>query len=144
MITELEWAEITLKLNTAEKETREDVIASFTGKLSDFLEACLVRFFIFHRFESIIDSYSKQDKPANFTLTDSNGGNRSTVRICCKYIPVPMELDPRESINSESQFMHAQLSANDFSIDSGNVKIELMDGKDLPSADRSGKSDPCT
>lgn len=42
-----------------------------------------------------------------------------------KYIPVKMQLDPSESINN-----------------SGTLLIEVKDGKDLPSADRNGFSDP--
>lgn len=72
-----------------------------------FLEACL-------------------DKPSTFTLTDSNGGSRSTVTIAAKYIPIDMQIEPRESINN-----------------SGNLRVELVGAKGVPAADRSGKSDPC-
>lgn len=41
-IRELDVSTISLKLNTAEKETREDVIGTYTGNLVEFLDACLV------------------------------------------------------------------------------------------------------
>lgn len=44
---------------------------------------------------------SFQDKPAEFMLTNENGGNRSTVTISAKYVPVPIKLEMRETVNSE-------------------------------------------
>lgn len=75
--------------------------------MNEFLETCL-------------------DKPSTFTLTDTNGGSRSTVTIAAKYIPIDMQILPRESINN-----------------SGTLRVELIDAKGIPAADRSGKSDPC-
>ncbi|KAG8762146.1 hypothetical protein FRC11_010840 [Ceratobasidium sp. 423] len=63
--------------------------------------------------------------PATFKLTDQDGRNTSTVRIQAKYVPVEIKLDPRESINNM-----------------GILQVELIDGKDILAADRSGKSDP--
>lgn len=42
LITELDYATITLKLNSADKDAREDVVAVYTADLNDFLEASLV------------------------------------------------------------------------------------------------------
>ncbi|KAF8604948.1 tricalbin [Ceratobasidium sp. AG-I] len=63
--------------------------------------------------------------PATFTLVDAEGKNKSTIRIQAKYVPVEITLDPRESINNM-----------------GILRVDLLDGKELPAADRSGKSDP--
>lgn len=52
-------------------------------------------------------------------------GRVSTVKISLKYIPVKMQLDPSESINNM-----------------GNLRVDVLDAADLPSADRNGKSDP--
>lgn len=41
-IRELDWSQIILKLNTAEKETREEVYAQYTASLRSFLDDCLV------------------------------------------------------------------------------------------------------
>ncbi|KAG9088467.1 hypothetical protein FS749_002138 [Ceratobasidium sp. UAMH 11750] len=84
--------------------------------------------------ESIIAEYKLDAKafleqslagPAVYTLTDQDGKNKSTVKIQAKYVPVEIKLDPRESINNM-----------------GTLRVELLDGKELAAADRSGKSDP--
>ncbi|GAA5948387.1 hypothetical protein JCM10213_004407 [Rhodosporidiobolus nylandii] len=109
VIRELDFSQIHLALNTAEKDTRTDIIAQTTVDMNQFLEQAL-------------------DRPATFTLqpTEGNGhGARSTVQIMAKYIPIDMQILPRESINN-----------------SGVLRVELLDGKGLPAADRNGKSDP--
>ncbi|KZF24395.1 membrane bound c2 domain-containing protein [Xylona heveae TC161] len=63
-------------------------------------------------------------KPTTLTLKDSNGGS-SQITVLLKYIPVKMHLDPSESINNM-----------------GNLRVDVLDAADLPSADRNGKSDP--
>jgi hypothetical protein len=52
-------------------------------------------------------------------------GRVSSVRVSLKYIPVRMQLDPSESINNM-----------------GNLRVDVLDAQDLPSADSNGKSDP--
>lgn len=53
---------------------------------------------------------------------DGRGG---WVKVSLKYIPVEMKLDASESINNM-----------------GKLRVDILDGVDLPSADRNGKSDP--
>lgn len=52
-------------------------------------------------------------------------GRISSVKVSLKYIPVKMQLDPSESINNM-----------------GNLRVDVLDAQDLPSADSNGKSDP--
>jgi len=52
-------------------------------------------------------------------------GKVSSVKVSLKYIPVKMQLDPSESINNM-----------------GNLRVDVLDAQDLPSADSNGKSDP--
>ncbi len=52
-------------------------------------------------------------------------GKVSSVKVSFKYIPVKMQLDPSESINNM-----------------GNLRVDVLDAYDLPSADANGKSDP--
>ncbi|RDA89729.1 hypothetical protein CP533_6852 [Ophiocordyceps camponoti-saundersi (nom. inval.)] len=52
-------------------------------------------------------------------------GKDGWVKVSFKYIPVKMDLDPSESINNM-----------------GKLRVDILDGVDLPSADRNGKSDP--
>jgi hypothetical protein len=49
----------------------------------------------------------------------------SSIKVSLKYIPVKMTLDPSESINNM-----------------GNLRVDVLDATDLPSADRNGFSDP--
>ncbi|ATY60831.1 membrane bound C2 domain-containing [Cordyceps militaris] len=55
----------------------------------------------------------------------SDDGRTGSVKVSLKYIPIKMTLDPSESINNM-----------------GNLRLDILDGVDLPSADRNGKSDP--
>ena len=52
-------------------------------------------------------------------------GKASSVKVSLKYIPIKMQLDPSESINNM-----------------GNLRVDVLDAQDLPSADSNGKSDP--
>ncbi|CAE6474512.1 unnamed protein product, partial [Rhizoctonia solani] len=63
--------------------------------------------------------------PTTFNLSGQDGKNASTIRIQAKYVPVEIKLDPRESINNV-----------------GVLHVELVDGREIHGADRSGKSDP--
>ncbi|WEW58994.1 Tricalbin-2 [Emydomyces testavorans] len=63
-------------------------------------------------------------KPTELTLKSSDGAV-SKVKVSLKYIPVKMKLDPSESINNM-----------------GNLRVDVLDAADLPSADRNGFSDP--
>lgn len=105
-IRELDWSRCILKLNSADKDTREEVYAQYSCSLKDFLDSCL-------------------EAPHDFVLEDLEGGHKSTVSIQCRYIPVPITLEPRESINNM-----------------GILSVTLENAKDLLAADRNGYSDP--
>ncbi|KIE00046.1 transmembrane protein, partial [Metarhizium majus ARSEF 297] len=55
----------------------------------------------------------------------TDDGKDGWVKVSLKYIPIKMQLDPSESINNM-----------------GNLRVDVLDGTELPSADRNGKSDP--
>lgn len=66
--------------------------------------------------------------------------------MAAKYIPVEIELLARESVNSE-YFFHLGFAPHriltfGFALDSGQLRVDLLDAKDIPAVDRSGKSDP--
>lgn len=42
-----------------------------------------------------------QNTPTEFELYDKDGARHSVVTIAAKFVPVPIVLSPRESINSE-------------------------------------------
>ena len=52
-------------------------------------------------------------------------GRVSTIKVSLKYIPVQMLLHPSESLNNM-----------------GTLRVDILDGVDMPSADRNGYSDP--
>jgi Ca2+-dependent lipid-binding protein len=58
------------------------------------------------------------------TLRDSQG-RESKITVSFRWIPIDMHLDPSESFNN-----------------SGNLRVDVLDAADLPSADRNGFSDP--
>ncbi|KFY31117.1 hypothetical protein V493_01382 [Pseudogymnoascus sp. VKM F-4281 (FW-2241)] len=64
------------------------------------------------------------NNPTILKLKDDKG-HVSTVKVSLKYIPVQMLLDPSESLNNM-----------------GTLRVDVLDGTDLPSADRNGYSDP--
>lgn len=41
-----------------------------------------------------------QAGPRTYELTDEDGKNVSSVTVEARYIPVPVKLEPRESVNS--------------------------------------------
>ncbi|EED19084.1 membrane bound C2 domain protein (vp115), putative [Talaromyces stipitatus ATCC 10500] len=62
--------------------------------------------------------------PTELQLRAENGAI-SKIKVSLRFIPVMMKLDPRESINN-----------------SGELRVDVLDAADLPSADRNGYSDP--
>lgn len=52
-------------------------------------------------------------------------GRISSIKVSLKYVPINMKLDPSESINNM-----------------GNLRVDVLDAAELPSADSNGKSDP--
>lgn len=64
------------------------------------------------------------NNPTTLKLKDETG-QISSVKVSLKYLPVKMQLDPSESINNM-----------------GKLRLDILDAKDLPSADRNGFSDP--
>ena len=62
--------------------------------------------------------------PTQIALKDKHGHD-SKVTVSMRFLPVRMELDPSESFNN-----------------SGNLRVEVLDGAELPAADKNGYSDP--
>ncbi|ERT02180.1 hypothetical protein HMPREF1624_00478 [Sporothrix schenckii ATCC 58251] len=108
-IRELDFSRLTIKIRDRGGEKKEDEkdrpFARLTGNTLDTLKQCL-------------------NNPTTLKLKDEEG-RVSSVRISLKYIPVQMELDPRESINNM-----------------GNLRVDVLDAENLPAADSNGKSDP--
>lgn len=104
-IKELDFGRIWLRLNENAEGDKDDIIAEWKGNAKPFVDATL-------------------DRRCTYTLTNDED-KTSTVVIETRYVPVPVKLEPRESINNQ-----------------GVLRVELVGAKDLRSADRTGKSDP--
>ncbi|EPQ61056.1 tricalbin [Gloeophyllum trabeum ATCC 11539] len=105
-IKELDFGRVWLRLNEADEGDKDDVIAEWKTDAKPFLEQAL-------------------NGPTKFTLYDDDGKATSVVELEARYIPVPVKLEPRESINNQ-----------------GVLQVTLIDGKDIHGVDRGGKSDP--
>jgi Ca2+-dependent lipid-binding protein len=105
-VKELDFGRIWLRLNDNDEGEKDDVIAEWKGDVRDFLERTL-------------------DGRARFTLSGDDTKGTSTVEIESRFVPVPVKLEARESINNQ-----------------GTLRVELIDGRDIVAADRGGKSDP--
>jgi Ca2+-dependent lipid-binding protein len=80
-IKELDFGRVWLRLNGNDEGEKEDIIAEFRQDAKLFLEQAL-------------------DGPTEFILRDVDGDHETTVVIAAKFIPVPIKLTPRESVNS--------------------------------------------
>ncbi|KAG5220503.1 transmembrane protein [Salix suchowensis] len=80
-VKELDFGQVLFRLNEADEGEKDDIVAEWKGKAKDFLDSTLTG-------------------PTKFTLADESGRNTSTVEVEARYVPVPVKLDPRESINS--------------------------------------------
>jgi Ca2+-dependent lipid-binding protein len=86
-IRELEFSRILFKLNEADKESNEDVIAEAQFDMDDFMEMAL-------------------DKKTEITLRSTRGNERNTIQLTAQYIPVEIKLEARESVNSSSRLAY--------------------------------------
>jgi Ca2+-dependent lipid-binding protein len=82
-VKELDFGRIWLRLNDNDEGEKDDIIAEWKGDVKDFLSRTL-------------------DGPARFTLSGDDSKGTSTVEIETRFVPVPVTLEPRESINSTS------------------------------------------
>ncbi|KAJ7275417.1 C2 domain-containing protein [Mycena haematopus] len=106
-IKELDFGRVWLRLNAAEEGEKDDIIAEWKGDSKAFLKSTLTG-------------------PREFTLVnESQAIPPSTVMIESRYVPAPVQLEARESINNQ-----------------GSLRVDLLDAGDLRAADRGGKSDP--
>jgi hypothetical protein len=116
-------SQITLRLVEMSNDKDEThVIAKLTGQTLATLQRCLVGIQLLLMSESA--NVVMQYTPTELTLRSDNGAT-SKIKVSLRYVPVKMKLDPTESINN-----------------SGNLRVDVLDAADLPSADRNGHSDP--
>ncbi|KAJ7071483.1 C2 domain-containing protein [Mycena amicta] len=104
-VKELDFGHVWLRLNDADEAEKSNIVAEWKGDSKAFLQSTL-------------------SGPQEFTLQSENLST-STVMIESRYVPAPVQLEARESINNQ-----------------GTLRVDLLDGSDIRGVDRSGKSDP--
>ncbi|KAE9395950.1 hypothetical protein BT96DRAFT_958377 [Gymnopus androsaceus JB14] len=105
-VKELDFSQVWIRLNDAEEGDKDSIVAEWRGDTKSFLS-------------------STMESAQTFTLHDPEERGSSTVTVEARYIPVPVVLEARESINNQ-----------------GVLNVTLMDARDILAADRGGKSDP--
>ncbi|KAF9458350.1 C2 domain-containing protein [Collybia nuda] len=105
-IKEIDFSRVWLRLNEADEGDKDDIIAEWKGDAKPFLQSTLVG-------------------PHTVTLYDQDERYASTITLEARYVPVPVKLEPRETINNQ-----------------GILRIDLLDGHEIHGIDRGGKSDP--
>lgn len=131
-IRELEFSKLTIKVcERSEKQeggNKQHTLARLTGNTLDTLKQCLVSVStnsrMCHLARQEEETNCLQNNPTTLKMKDDEGKVYS-VKVSLKYVPVQMQLDPSESINNM-----------------GNLRVDVLDAQDLPSADSNGKSDP--
>ncbi|KAF8640747.1 hypothetical protein AX17_000398 [Amanita inopinata Kibby_2008] len=105
---ELDWGLVWLRLNEADEGDKDDIVAEWKGEAKEFLKTTLTG-------------------PQTFTLHDPNNDSKelATITVETRYVPAPVTLEPRESVNNQ-----------------GILRVVLLDGQEILGVDRSGKSDP--
>ena len=99
-IKELDFGRVWLRFNEADEGTKDDIIAEWKEDAKKFLQEAMVRMiFVVYTWDRS-DKF-QQDGVVKRTLFDSDGKSIGTVELEARYIPVPLKLEPRESINSK-------------------------------------------
>ncbi|KAJ3718444.1 C2 domain-containing protein [Lentinula raphanica] len=105
-VKELDFSKVWIRLNEADEGEKDDIIAEWRGDTKSFLSSTL-------------------DGARTYMLNDLDERGTSEVTVEARYVPVPVVLEARESINNQ-----------------GVLNVTLLDGRDIHAADRGGKSDP--
>ncbi|KAH9948433.1 C2 domain-containing protein [Amylocystis lapponica] len=106
-VKELDFGRVWLRLNDADEGDKDEILAEWKGDAKPFLNQAL-------------------SGPSTFTLIHSEDEDKkSIVEIEARFVPVPIKLEPRESINNQ-----------------GTLRVDLLDGREIQGVDRGGKSDP--
>ncbi|KAI0274871.1 tricalbin [Gloeopeniophorella convolvens] len=105
-LKELDFGRVWLRLNEADEGDKDDVFGEWKGDAKVFLSQTM-------------------GTPTKFQLTDQDEKVTGVVEVETRFVPVPVVLEPRESINNQ-----------------GSLRVSLLSGHDIHGIDRGGKSDP--
>lgn len=96
-VKELDFGRVWLRLNENDEGGKDEIIAEWKGDAKAFLESTLVCYVLSFATNVLLRI---QSHPSQYTLEDPDSGATSTVEIETRYVPVPVTLEARESINS--------------------------------------------
>lgn len=99
---ELDWGLVWLRLNEADEGDSDDIVGVWKGDAKDFLKSTLAS--ISWCTSSLMLTYAlRQGAPQTFTLHDPHQDDKPVAKITveARYVPVPVVLEPRETVNSE-------------------------------------------
>lgn len=99
-IKEIDFSRVWLRLNEAEEGNKDDIIAEWKGDAKPFLQSALVGHPIQDKEGITLLIFLSQAGPHTVTLHDQDERHTSTVTLEARYVPVPVKLEPRETINS--------------------------------------------
>lgn len=105
-IKEIDFSRVWLRLCESDDADKGEVLAEWKGEAKAFLE-------------------NTTRGPRTYELFDRDDKVAATITLESRYVPVPVRLAPRETVNNQ-----------------GILRVELVDGHDIRGVDRSGKSDP--
>ena len=82
-VKELDFGQVWLRLNDADEGDKDEILAEYKGSAKEFLQKTLTG-------------------SAQFVLQDVEDPEKtSTIELETRYVPVPITLEPRESVNSK-------------------------------------------
>lgn len=101
-VKELDFGRVWLRLNEADEGDKDDIVAEWKGDAKPFLERTMVSPLWCGYYRTYFGhSDSIQDGPTSFELLHSSDEDKkSIVKLEARYLPVPVQLEPRESVNS--------------------------------------------
>jgi len=124
-IREIDFSLVWLRLNEAGEGEKDDIIAEWKGGAKQFLKSTMSgshAFILRHG--------------------DNDDERTSTVVIEARYVPVPVELEPSETVNSTSLSLISETKFDCILQDQGVVRVQLLRGHEIQGVDRGGTSDP--
>jgi len=105
-LKEIDFGRVWLRLNEADEGDKDIILGEYKDDAKAFLSRTL-------------------SSPTKFDLVNQDDDVVGVVEIETRYVPVPVVLEPRETVNNQ-----------------GSLRVTLLTGHDMLGVDRGGKSDP--
>ena len=122
-LKELDFGRVWFRLNESDDLDKEDVFAEWKGDAKPFLEQALVRTPVFVVWENV--DLCRQDGPSKFRLLDQDERCMGTIEVEARYVPVPVKLEARESVNSQYRYLYSPTYVTDKKIRSRSAACQF-------------------